>query len=91
VFAVDRSFLILAKLNQFTIFMNTFSIRHQLTLKEYRKIVYAILYSKTWIIVINIFSALFIVYSCLMAVMKNYNVFNSIYYSVGVGIAALAI
>ncbi|HEY4198491.1 MAG TPA: hypothetical protein VGM63_23285 [Mucilaginibacter sp.] len=71
--------------------MNTFSIRHQLTLKEYRKIVYAILYSKTWIIVINIFSALFIVYSCLMAVMKNYNVFNSIYYSVGVGIAALAI
>ena len=71
--------------------MNTFTVYHQLTLKEYRKIVYRILYSKTWIIVIYAFAMLFIIYSCLMAATKNYRVFNSHFYSLGVGVAALAI
>lgn len=65
-FAINVDFYILAKLNQFTIFMNTFSIQHQLTLKEYRKIYFTLLYRKVLIIVISILAVAAFISLCIL-------------------------
>lgn len=84
-------FYILANLNLPQKIMNNFSIHHQLTLKEYRKIYYSLLYRKVFIIVISVFSILFIISTCILWINKNYDILNSDYYIYGIAIAALAI
>lgn len=71
--------------------MNTFSIRHQLTLKDFQKLNYTLLYRKVWVILISIIAILFIIYNVILLFTKKYDVLDSDYHTIGIAAVAMAI
>lgn len=71
--------------------MDNFSIQYHLTLKEYRKIYFILLYSKLWVILISAFSVLFIIASCILYHKNNQSILNSDYYFYAMVIAVIPI
>ena len=71
--------------------MNTFSIQHQLTLKEYRRICFILLYSKVWVIFISIFSIIYIAGTLILWLTRNYSILSNEYYQYGLVVAIMPI
>ncbi len=71
--------------------MNNFSLQSQFTLKEYRQIYYVLLYNKIWIILLSIFTVLFIICTCVLWLTHNYHILNSDYYMYATAIAMIGI
>jgi hypothetical protein len=71
--------------------MNNFSITCQFTLKEYRKIYYRLLYGKIGMIILSIFSVLYLIGSCILWFTHNNVILNSDYYLFATMIGVLGI
>ena len=87
---VLKIFPILASLN-LNHNMNDFSIQQQLTLKEYRKVYYTLLYSKIWVICITVFSALYLIATGILLFTKNYAILGNDSYQYGATLTIITI
>jgi len=71
--------------------MNNFSIQHQITLKEYTRLNFALLYGKIWFLTLSALGALFVMWSLLLCFVNHYSIFNNEYSTFGATAAILSV
>jgi len=71
--------------------MNTFSITHRLTLKEYRKLTFALSYRRPVFVIVNLMAALFLLYNLVLLFSKKIGVMDSDTYGYGIFITSMAL